>query len=622
MSDKFLNSSVNSINLTNGTVEIYASSLGATNLSGINLLRSNGDGKITNSTINETDIKNLEAESAKLVNITNVQENVYTEFKGDIKTNTGNLNVVGTTHRLEGQVDVIGNLYTIGDVGFQQGNVDVSQGDLRIVQGDINHLQGDIDNKQGAIKTNLFNVSSGTEMKFEGQNEFTFVNEGSGEMVLNLKADINNINETWVPIIKFWGDGSNNEGSVGLNNNTLVIGNSVDVNGGIDFKCGGIAGGNPYGEPTRMFIKTNGNTQIYEQLEIKDSLTINPNNYLNIGSEATNKASGLYGAIGYDGSIHTLNIYGGMASGGTTRRTLIEGNVSITGTGYISGTDGTMSGVNVGEEQLFVRHHTNATAGWWQGCQTSAPSTIDNDYYFEVVFSDGSKNTPAYIQDSVGGAPVQMNFTAQHRSYPNFTYDEKLVGRIVCSSGKYRNFITADGKVSNNSSITINDCLPIVELCNEEKAKNCFGVISSEEEKTRKYDGGGNFMSILRKQEGDKRLHINGLGEGGLWVSNINGDIENGDFLTSYLEGYAQKQDDDILRNYTVAKATMSCNFNPQDEKVMKYGGVDADGNMVLVPYLDEEGNEVYEPKYKCLDVEINGIQQKIAFIGVVYKCS
>ncbi len=45
-------------------------------------------------------------------------------------------------------------------------------------------------------------------------------------------------------------------------------------------------------------------------------------------------------------------------------------------------------------------------------------------------------------------------------------------------------------------------------------------------------------------------------------MCNSNGNIENGDYITSsdYLS-YGIPQDDDILHNYTVSKATISCDF-------------------------------------------------------------
>ena len=54
-------------------------------------------------------------------------------------------------------------------------------------------------------------------------------------------------------------------------------------------------------------------------------------------------------------------------------------------------------------------------------------------------------------------------------------------------------------------------------------------------------------------------LLINSVGEGGMWICNRNGNIENGYYTTSsdYL-GCGEKQEDDLLHNYTVAKIKMS----------------------------------------------------------------
>jgi hypothetical protein len=57
-------------------------------------------------------------------------------------------------------------------------------------------------------------------------------------------------------------------------------------------------------------------------------------------------------------------------------------------------------------------------------------------------------------------------------------------------------------------------------------------------------------------------LIVNSVGEGGIWVCNSDGNIENGDYITSsdYLV-YGEKQDNDLLHNYVVAKATMNCDL-------------------------------------------------------------
>lgn len=62
----------------------------------------------------------------------------------------------------------------------------------------------------------------------------------------------------------------------------------------------------------------------------------------------------------------------------------------------------------------------------------------------------------------------------------------------------------------------------------------------------------------MKKQKG---VYINSLGEGAIWVTNINGPLESGDYITT--SDHGMKQDDDLLHNYTLAKLTMKCNFNP-----------------------------------------------------------
>ena len=85
------------------------------------------------------------------------------------------------------------------------------------------------------------------------------------------------------------------------------------------------------------------------------------------------------------------------------------------------------------------------------------------------------------------------------------------------------------------------------------------------------------------------RLIVNSIGEGGICVSNTNGNIENGDFLqSSDLLGYAERQDDDLTHNYTIGKATMDCDFQ-----------------------LDS-------PYYQCKELE-NGV--RVAFIACSYHC-
>ena len=181
-------------------------------------------------------------------------------------------------------------------------------------------------------------------------------------------------------------------------------------------------------------------------------------------------------------------------------------------------------------------------------------------------------------------------FTGFHRC---FTEDEKFnkdepqlfkneyVGRIVISTGK----IATDTKDNNDNTseweikydkegITIEDSLPMIELSRKKKDKRVFGVMGMPSRNNSRAD----------------RLIINSVGEGAIWVCNSNGNIENGDYITSsdYL-GYGEKQDDDLLHNYTVGKATINCNF------------------------------ELDSPYYNCFELE--GTIYRIAFIACTYHC-
>ena len=135
-------------------------------------------------------------------------------------------------------------------------------------------------------------------------------------------------------------------------------------------------------------------------------------------------------------------------------------------------------------------------------------------------------------------------------------FKDIYMGRIVISSGIIQNhesFINADAENENTwviltekESIKIEDAIPMVKLSRKRKIKKVIGVL----------------WLNTRKNTHPERLIINLVGEGAIWVCSSNGNIENGDYITSsdYL-GYGEKQDDDLLHNYTVAKSTMSCDF-------------------------------------------------------------
>ena len=237
------------------------------------------------------------------------------------------------------------------------------------------------------------------------------------------------------------------------------------------------------------------------------------------------------------------------------------------------------------------------TSGSYYGGFYSVPMT--NTDYLSIEANTGLYTTTnRWIRVAYG------SFTAFHRSYTddelyNNETDENIdifknnfMGRVVIATGK----IKTDCKVEqeeeidpetnmpknippewcskiDKDGITIEDAVPIVQLSRKRKDKRVFGV----------------FGEPTRSTNNKNRLIINSIGEGAICVANTNGNIENGDYIqSSDLLGYGEKQDDDLLHNYTIAKSTIDCNF------------------------------ELDSPYYQCHEIE-NGV--RVAFIACSYHC-
>ena len=191
-----------------------------------------------------------------------------------------------------------------------------------------------------------------------------------------------------------------------------------------------------------------------------------------------------------------------------------------------------------------------------------------------------------------------MNFTGQHRCVPQnidfYNNVDNYVGLIVYATGDYKTYSNSQEKLTvDKEAITINDSLPIIDLSNKKKQKSVFGIISNKEEEEREFRA-GNFCTPYPNTGDDKRLYINSVGEGAIWIVNTNGNLENGDYIqASDVIGMGEKQDDDFLHNYTVAKITCDCNFDTNSTK------------------------------YNCVEFvdPTSGNKYKKAFVGCSYHC-
>jgi hypothetical protein len=192
-----------------------------------------------------------------------------------------------------------------------------------------------------------------------------------------------------------------------------------------------------------------------------------------------------------------------------------------------------------------------------------------------------------YATNRTGGA---YSFTGEHSSMVcdeeyddlmNYNTDD-FIGMVVCSSGKIYNLpYDVDGNTYEKQVDNIKpvDSQPMTRLSKKYKDKSVLGVICHIEKvgKNRNDLGGTSWTGCMALDKDERRrIRIASIGEGGIWITNEYGNIENGDYITtSNIAGYSTKQDDDLMHNYTIAKATMDCDFDIEkpDEYKTKYLG-------------------------------------------------
>jgi hypothetical protein len=179
--------------------------------------------------------------------------------------------------------------------------------------------------------------------------------------------------------------------------------------------------------------------------------------------------------------------------------------------------------------------------------------------------------------------PEVLNFTGKHRCrWQRGSFLEKLInernssgdfsrhfGKIVVASGTYCDL---DG----NEEISIDEAVPEIDISLRARDKRVFGVIGgfvsaeSEESHGKKQNyttfhiGNVAFRRTNNGKEMDpSRVIVQSVGEGAIQVCDINGPIENGDFITtSDSPGMGMRQDENYVMNSTVARATCDCDFS------------------------------------------------------------
>ena len=202
------------------------------------------------------------------------------------------------------------------------------------------------------------------------------------------------------------------------------------------------------------------------------------------------------------------------------------------------------------------------------GGHSSNPTT-SNAY---LVFSPNNSTSAigSVTGNGSGGVNYNQSFTGSHIS---ITSDSSLsAGLIVESSGQIW---------TNNNAIST--ALPKTIVSNTNNSKKVYGVISSVDANQEK--GFEGYIETWGVSEGETPILVNSLGEGRVWVTNINGNIENGDYVTtSEISGHGRLQDDDLLHNYTVAKCTETVNWSTIAD-IINHNGIDYKKYLIACTY-------------------------------------
>jgi hypothetical protein len=139
-------------------------------------------------------------------------------------------------------------------------------------------------------------------------------------------------------------------------------------------------------------------------------------------------------------------------------------------------------------------------------------------------------------------------FTGAHEVKLSADFPENVTPGMIVSVNGETQVRQIDGR-----NISFSSTLPSVQLSDTPNDSRVLGVLISESPLPKGH------WYINESIEGDRFGSVNALGEGRVWVTDINGDIGAGDYITtSLVAGYGQKQGDTVLHSYTLGKAIES----------------------------------------------------------------
>ena len=413
----------------------------------------------------------------------------------------------------------------------------------------------------------------------------------------------------------------------------------IDYNGpnAMNFRTNDLNGGT-----TRMSIAEDGEVDIAGNLVVNGTIT-NPTSISSTGTiTGGNISASGFGTITTLGDMGCANLTATAAV--SAQQLTSAGNLTITSSGgFVDFTSVRVSGTLGESGASSSRIFTEKSSVKWLGTAASAEDVngltfvAPNDTSRAFVFigqrdsatpsSMGLASKNAYSSTIVGFAPSAISgiekwsFTGKHQAQYTGILNDNHKGMVVESTGNIVGLNEKPEYGINQANPDYSNATPIVRLCSTRASKAVIGVIK---EITDLPDTTTGDLVISWDEngyaKGDKRVQVNAIGEGLIWVANTNGNIAIGDLVHSSNEaGYAEKADDDIIRSSTIAKITAPCDFI-QEQVSKKKILTDDEGQNVL----DSQGrliwvNDTQQQNKYVMRVLPNG--RKACLLPCVYYC-
>ena len=261
-----------------------------------------------------------------------------------------------------------------------------------------------------------------------------------------------------------------------------------------------------------------------------------------------------YGVYGkYDAD--TYGWLGGQHSGADTG-VYGTGYFGVYGDGYYYGVYGNSSWTGVkGNGDTYGVYGSGGSYGVY-GYSPNSIGVYGNSINNIGVYGK-SYNASSYDFYAGGSGTDYGPFTGAHEVKLSAGFPQDIQPGMVVSVTGETQMRMAGREISYSST------LPTVQLSDTPNDSRVFGVLIAEAPLP------DDHWYINESGEDDRFGIVNALGEGRVWVTSVNGDIQAGDYITtSLVAGYGQKQDDDLLHSYTLGKAIEDVDWSEVTETV------------------------------------------------------